>query len=102
MHTHAYKTQGQAGKSLARELTQTQEAGSNHDRPMQAVDFHQLAYSSHQVAQPPQAPAAANSYAKGLSPSVQQATSTYPIQRMKKVSLVTNKKTRSRYGPRDR
>jgi hypothetical protein len=94
MHTHAHKTQDQAGKSLAREPTHTQEAGSRYHQPMQSMDFHTLAYSSHQVAQPPQAPAAANSYAKGLIPSLQQATATYPIQRMKKVSLITNKKTK--------
>lgn len=77
MHTHAHKTQDQAGKSLAREPTHTQEAGSRCHQPMQSMDFHTLAYSSHQVAQPPQAPAAANSYAKGLTPSLQQATATY-------------------------
>ncbi len=60
---------------------------------MQSMDSHKLAYSSHQVAQPPQSPAVANSYAKGLTPSV-PAAATYPIQRIKKVSLVTNKKTK--------
>lgn len=54
MHTHAHKTQDQAGKSLAREPTQTQEAGSSYHQPMQSMDFHTLVYSSHQVAQPTQ------------------------------------------------
>ncbi|MBR7634244.1 hypothetical protein [Janthinobacterium lividum] len=54
MHTHAHKTQDQAGKSLAREPTHTQEAGSSYHQPMQSMDFHTLAYSSHQVAQPTQ------------------------------------------------